>query len=67
MQKFGECELCGSLNLVADYGPQGEFICVECAITHFDFATMVDEMENRIGKEAVLDIFEDVMSDKTRH
>lgn len=66
-QKVGNCELCGGLNLVADYGPNGEYVCVDCAVTQFHFDSMLAEMERRLGKEQVKVLVEDVLRDKTKH
>lgn len=50
MQKYDECELCGELALVADYGFNHEFICVECSLKDPLLRTHVtNEMVKRHG------------------
>ena len=44
MQRIGKCALCGTTDLVADFGPKKEFICVACA----------EKDAERVMKEAVL-------------
>ena len=53
MQKHGACELCGGIGLVADYGLNGEFICVKCGSAPEIIEHVDKEMIKRHGKEQV--------------
>lgn len=66
-QKFGECQLCQGIGIVNDYGPNGEYICVECAVTKFEFPTIMAEMQKRLGEERVIELVQEILSDKTKH
>lgn len=54
MQKRGKCELCGQVTLVADYGFNREFVCVDCTLDDPELSDHVDaEMIRRWGLKTV--------------
>lgn len=62
MQKYGTCELCGKHELVADFGFNGEFICVECGCKDPKLSQHIDdEMVRRHGIEFVKEIIDEAL------
>lgn len=64
MQKFGDCELCGRHKLVANYGFDGEYVCVDCTLSDPKLSAHVEnEMIRRHGQAKVQDLVNEVMTE----
>lgn len=52
MQKYGDCEICGEYSLVADYGYNKEYVCVQCSLDDDKLSEHITkEMIRRHGRE----------------